>query len=129
MENMAIEQQIADLEKQLQDKKAALERPEKEILHDIVGEKIQEHAPEYTPKTYAPVTSTPQVGDPPSYLTQDMKDKIQELINLVFTQSIDAGIKSAAQSGNPALIDAFHDVLVDELYGALLERQKIKKIE
>jgi len=65
----------------------------------------------------------------PSYFTQDLKDKIQELIDIVFSQSLDAGIKMAAKSNNPALIDAFHDVLVDELYKTLLERQKIKEVK
>jgi len=58
MEN--IEQQIADLERQLQERRAALEQSgantealpsDKEVLHEMVGEKIQEHAPEYTPRT------------------------------------------------------------------------------
>jgi len=139
MENMGIEQQIADLERQLQDKKSALEQSnsgregipsEKEILHEIVGEKIQEHAPEYRPKPLAQAPlPAPQVQDPPSYLSQDLKNQIQDLINLVFSKSIDAGIKSAAETKNPALIDAFHDVLVDQLYGTLLERKKISEVK
>lgn len=138
MENAGIEQQIADLEKQLQEKRSALEQgyttPEalpsdKEILHEIVGEKIQEHAPEYTPKPPTPPPA--QVGDDssPSYFSQDLKNQIQELINLVFTNSLEEGIKTAIKSNNPALIDAFHDVLVDELYNTLLERQKIKEVK
>ena len=139
MENVGIEQQIADLERQLQEKKASLEQSapgaeglpsEKELLHEIVGEKIQEHAPEYVPKssTPAPLPAT-QTQDPPSYLAQDLKDKIQELINLVFSSSIDAAIKSAASTNNPAIMDAFHDVLVDELYEALLERKRIDEVK
>ena len=53
-----IEQEIAQLEKQLQEKKANLEQqpeqkelpPDKEMLREVIGEKIQQHAPAYVPK-------------------------------------------------------------------------------
>ena len=126
-----IEQEIAQLEKQLQEKRANLGQqpeqkeslPDKEILREVVGEKIQQHAPAYIPKP-APQTQTDDTGSIPA----DLKDKIQELVNHVFKNSLDQGIKEAVKSKNPALIDAFHDVLVDQLYDALLERKKIEKV-
>lgn len=124
MENPVVEQQISDLEQKLVDRKAESSSSEKEIIHQIVGEKIQEHVPNYTSK--APTSS--QAGDIPSYFTEDLKNKVQELINIVFNKSIDDGIKAASDSGNTALIDAFHDVLVDELYNSLLERKKVQPV-
>ena len=136
-----IEQEIAQLEKQLQEKKlrqlAGLEQqleqneslPDKEILRDVIGEKIQQGlsaqagAPVYVPKS-APQTQT----DDTIVIPQDLKDKIQELINHVFQNSLEQGIKEAVKSNNPALIDAFHDVLVDQLYDTLLERKKVDPI-
>ena len=126
-----IEQEIAQLEKQLQEKRANLGQqpeqkeslPDKEILREVVGEKIQQHAPAYIPKP-APQTQTDDTGSIPA----DLKDKIQELVNHVFKNSLDQGIKEAVKSKNPALIDAFHDVLVDQLYDTLLERKKIDPI-
>ena len=137
MENEGVDQQIADLERQLQERRAALEQgndsevlpSNKEVLHEMVGEKIQEHAPEYIPKQATPTPPQVQDDGTSSYLTQDLKDQIQELIDIVFTKSLDEGIKMAAKSNNPALIDAFHDVLVDELYNTLLERQKVKEVK
>ena len=125
-----IEQEIAQLEKQLQEKKASLEQqpeqkelsPDKEALRQVVGDKIQQHMPQYVPKPASPAQ------DEASYLAGEMKDKIQELINHVFQISLDQGIKEAINSNNPALIDAFHDVLVDQLYDTLLERKKIDPI-
>ena len=127
-----IEQEIAQLEKQLQEKKANLEQqpeqkespPDKEILREVVGEKIQQNAPAYIPKP-APQTQTDDTGSIPA----ELKDKIQELVNLVFQNSLDQGIKQAIKSDNPALIDAFHDVLVDQLYDALLERKKLESVK
>ena len=127
-----IEQEIAQLEKELQEKKANLgqqteqkESPsDKEILRDVVGEKIQQSAPTYTPKP-TPQTKT----DDASSIPAELKDKIQELVNFVFQNSLDHGIKEAVKSNNPALIDAFHDVLVDQLYDTLLERKKVDQIK
>ena len=126
-----IEQEIAQLEKQLQEKKANLEQqpeqnefqPDKEILRGVVGEKIQQNAPSYVPKS-TPQTQTDDIGSVPV----ELKDKIQELVNHVFQNSLDQGIKEAVKSNNPALIDAFHDVLVDQLYDVLLERKKVDPI-
>ena len=136
-----IEQEIAQLEKQLQEKRlrqlADLGQqsehgeslPDKEILRQVVGEKIQQHmsgqagAPVYIPKP-APQAQTDDVGS----VLPELKDKIQELVNHVFKNSLDQGIKEAVKSDNPALIDAFHDILVDQLYDTLLERKKIEKV-
>ena len=126
-----IEQEIAQLEKQLQEKRANLGQqpeqkelpPDKEILREVISKKIQQHAPAYVPKP-TPQTQTDDTGSVPA----ELKDKIQELINHVFQISLEQGIKEAVKSKNPALIDAFHDVLVDQLYDALLERKKIEKV-
>ena len=133
MDNSSLELQISDLEKQISDKKASIEKtsasaeglpPDKEILHEVVGEKIQEHAPEWTPKFKSSTQNASATDDTPSYGMPDLKDKVQELINIAFTKNIAEAVKLAG--GNPALLDAFHDVLVDELYDVLVERKKIE---
>lgn len=136
----SIEQEIALLEQQLQEKKSALGGQEnapkeailsdKEILHEIVGEKIQKSIPTppmTPPNNTVPVQPAPIV-EPPSYLSPELKDKIQILVNLAFEKGPDAAIREAAKSDNAALIDAFHDVIVDELYNSLIERKKLEKI-
>jgi hypothetical protein len=50
---------------------------------------------------------------------------VQQLVNIAFTQSLAAAVAQAVKNGNPALIDAFHDVLADELHKELLARQKL----
>lgn len=128
-----IEHDIAELERQIQEKRAVLgqERPEKEVVHEIVGERIQQHVPQYQPQPQTPVAGPPVVSqvDPPSYLSQELKDKIQKIVQLVFSKNLDEGIKEAAKTGNMALIDAFHDILTDELYDQLIEQRKLIKVE
>ena len=142
---VTIEQEIAQLEQQIAEKRSALgasppELPsvetqepstEKEVLHEIIGEKIQQSAPQYQPAPVTPQSSqirSQQDHDDLSYVLPELKEKVQELINLVFNKSLDEGIKEVSRSNNPALIDAFHDVLVDELYNVLVERKKLEKL-
>lgn len=140
MENQpTIEQEIAQLEKQLSEKRVALgetetkeaKPTEKEMLRSVVGEKIQQHFPQYQPAPLKPKQDLPaQAGDAiQSYVLPELKEKVQNLINTVFNKSLEEGIKEASISHNPALIDAFHDVLVDELYNMLLERKKVIRPE
>ena len=110
------------------------EKSEKELLHGIIGEKIQEHVPQYSPAGQAVQLPTAQAPTPmatesPSYLNQELKDKIQEIIKLVFDKNLEDGIKAAAVTGNPALLDAFHDILTDELYDQLVAKGKIPKVD
>lgn len=138
---VTIEQEIARLEQQLQEKKSALGEQEnasqetipsdKEILHEIVGEKIQASAPvqQTTPPDDNTTVQPAPAVEPPLYLSPELKDKIQQLINLAFSKSIDEAIQEAAKTNNAALIDAFHDVIVDELYNALIERKKLEIIK
>ena len=132
-----IEQEIANLEQQLAEKKAGLEQQSadteqevphaKEILRQVVGEKIQQHLPAGLP---AGRQAKPQQDDTTqSYADPELKDKIQELVSLAFNKSLEDGIKEATKSNNPALIDAFHDVLVDQLYDTLIERRKLEAVK
>ncbi len=138
---ITIEQEIAQLEKQIADKRVALgqekmgsELPsEKETLREVIGEKIQQQVPQYQPLS---PTQTRQGGAKPqtddiaqSSVLPELKEKIQELINLVFNKSLNEGIKEVSKINNPALTDAFHDVLVDELYNVLLERKKLESVK
>ena len=126
-----IEQEIAQLEKQLQEKKAALEyeRSDKDVLREVIGEKMQQHIPSYLPSQPQQQSIPLVTTEPPSYLTQALKDKIQEIIKLVFDKNLEEGIKEAGRQNNPALLDAFHDILTDELYDQLVEKRKIDRVE
>ncbi|PIR41688.1 MAG: hypothetical protein COV30_02495 [Candidatus Yanofskybacteria bacterium CG10_big_fil_rev_8_21_14_0_10_37_15] len=135
-----IEQEIAQLEQQLAEKRVSLEQDssvtgqedpgEKETLKQMIGEKIQRHIPAYQPAQPVPApTTTKKSVDDLSYNDPQLADKVQEFVNVAFNKGLDDAIKSVDKSGNPALIDAFHDVLVDRLYDILLERKKLEEVK
>jgi len=123
----AVTQEIAELERRLREKRAELGTEqtapyERAEVHQAVGERIRETVPDYQPKAAAPVPTS----DTPSWQDPALSDAVQQLVNVAFTQNLQAAIDQAVASGNPALIDALHDVLADELHQQLLERQKIQ---
>lgn len=122
-----LEQEIASIEQELAQKREFLLEqqkelpPDKEVLHSVVKERIQQTAPVTTPPAQS--QTTPATPIPP-----ELHQKVQALVNVAFTKSIDEAIKEAKATNNAALIDAFHDLLVDELYGHLIERGKLKQL-
>ena len=138
MENPTIEQEIAAIEQKLAEKKAELNKQE---VHSAVMEQMQEISvpvptlPSVENDSINPnrdesgqKADTGNVGFGTTNFSGDLKDKVQELVNLAFTKSIEEAVKAASKLNNPALIDAFHDVLVDQLYNTLIERGKLKKM-
>jgi len=138
MENPTIEQEIAAIEQKLAEKKAELNKQE---VHSAVMEQMQEISvpvptlPSVENDSINPnrdesgqKADTSNVGFGTTNFSGDLKDKVQELVNLAFTKSIEEAVKAASKLNNPALIDAFHDVLVDQLYNTLIERGKLKKM-
>ncbi len=137
-----LEQEIARIEQDLASKRAALESQQKsgeisEIPHEkeTLKEIIKE---QYSPSSSVPTQQTDQsqqvpVGqnysaNSPSYLSPELKEKVQTLIDAAFNKGLTEALKEAKATNNAALIDAFHDALVDELYAYLVERGKLKKI-
>lgn len=137
----ALEQEIADLERRLQEKKAALGQPadndiEKEAVHQVVGEKIQEHAPEFQPQAYTPQNSgsnsqanSNNTQEERSYLLPELKALVQQLIDITFGKSLSDAVKAAKDQNNPAVMDAFHDILADQMYDILIERKQLEKVK
>jgi len=139
----SLEQEIAQIERDLASKRAELEKQkeagaipevphERETLREVVGERIMPPSaggppPAMPPTPQTAVPPTPAV-EPLSYLSEELKTKVQELVNAAFSKTIDDAVKQARATNNAALLDAFHDALVDELYDYLIERGKLKKM-
>lgn len=125
-----LKQEILKLEEDLELKKREFGQNDREALRQIIGEKLR---PSQPPTHQSALPPQPPASDQspidlPSYLSGRLKDKVQELVNIAFGKSIGDAVKKARASGNAALIDAFHDALVDELYNYLIKQGKLKKL-
>ncbi len=119
----SLEQEIASIEKNLAEKREALSR---EAVHEVVRQKIADApTPQVTPQPLPVPDPNPSSGSGSS-VPEELRQKVQALVNVAFLKSVDEAIKEAKATHNAALIDAFHDLLVDELYQHLVERGKLK---
>lgn len=125
-----LERQIAELQQKLdaarteagKDIMAPYERQE---IHAAVGEKIRQQMPTYQLPGSIGVGNVPTVVVP-SYQNPTLAPEVQKLVNIAFTQDLQQAIDQAVKTGNPALIDALHDVLADQLHAELIKRQKLQ---
>lgn len=136
MDNLGLEQEIQQIQKQLEEKRELLAKGkesaphDKEVLKEVIKEKISETPVYNQPMEVAPhTTPAPSTAHPPLYLTDELKQQVQDLVNLAFTKNIQTAINELKRLNNPALEDAFHDVLVDELYEELINRGIIKEVK
>lgn len=140
------EHDIAELERALAEKRTLYEQQKasgeisavphgRELVSEIVKEKLA--AAPGTPPPQQQATAVqqqpvpqqaPQTHAVPSYAADDLHAKVQELVELAFAKSLNEAIAFAKATQNAALIDAFHDVMVDELYDHLIETGKLEKI-
>ncbi len=134
MENTpkTLEQEIGELEQMLKTKKDQREGApetmpsEHEMVKQAIGERIQQTAPA---AQSVPQPAPLSAQDQSSYGTPALKDAVQQLVNIAFTSGLDDAIRQAAATKNPALIDAFHDVLADQLFSELIARRKLNPVQ
>jgi len=143
--NETRENQVSELDKLASDRKIEQgyipQSPEQDkgVLHEAIGEKIKESIPEYAPRQLGPneesqeqLTSgqmhTPHYC-PNEGISEELIPEVQKLINITFTDGVEVALKYLKQTGNLALIDAYHDTLVDEVFKDLIERKKIEEVK
>ncbi|HVZ11260.1 MAG TPA: hypothetical protein VG941_02510 [Candidatus Paceibacterota bacterium] len=118
METLSPQEQIGRIEQEYQ-REAAV--PGHEAMSRVVEGHIQEQIPEFKAAAHAPRTMTESL--PP-----EAAETVQGWINTVFSHGLSEAIKAAKQSGDMALIDAFHGALSGQLYNSLVERGKVEPI-
>ncbi len=127
--NETLKQEIASLEQQIREKRAALgpalpegtpeQSSDRELLHQALGGRINQ-AGQQTPSPAAPAPDDVSQG-----AAVDLQTQVQQFVNIAFTKSVDEAIREIVKTGSAALIDAFHDTLTDQLYQELVSRKKI----
>jgi len=129
-----VESEIADLEKQLAQKRALLGMEKQQPLERVIG--AEKPAPSSSPPanlapTTPPVTSASAPTNKPE--TQDLKSleknqQLKNLVDLAFQKGITYAADVARELDSAYLMDEFHDTLVDKLHKELVEKGKLEEI-
>lgn len=136
-----LEEIVQEVEKRQQETGDILVKQEnhKELIRRVIGEKLNRPAsvvPPASPLPVVPVTPLPnQISDiqddmgEKSYEKPELKPKVDELIDVAFEKDLDTAIDKVKIENNPALLDAFHDALVDKLYDNLVQSGRLKQLQ
>jgi predicted nuclease with TOPRIM domain len=118
-ETEELKERIKTLETEL--KKEESSEKKEEIVKREIKDYLQEL--QETPSYASPVADRDEVEEvkkfPPS-------QQVGVLISLVFEKGLKNAISIANNINNPAILDEFHDVLVDRYYQELVEKDILK---
>jgi hypothetical protein len=135
MEQQSLQEHIAWLETQLQQKKQELagqggpDKNERELVKEVIQgvgvENIPPPPPVILPPSSAPIASPikPLPNDPTE---EQHKEIVQQLVEKAISEDLFAALKAAENLRNPHLLDEFHDALADHYYEKLVESRKLK---
>lgn len=133
-ETPKLQEEVADLEKKLIEKKQELirkkeaDRHDKELIKEVLKEKIEKPAPaKVTP--FKPSSVQKVVIKKAKQIKSQQKERqIKLLTDLAFEKGVVHATEVAKKLDDPYILDEFHDTLVDELYSYLVEQGKLKQI-
>ncbi len=129
------EQEIAELERLLEEKKRALGKEkgapleQKEMLREIVREEFTPEREDISAASPPPAAAHthPQDADSVTEIQALPEDqRLHALVDMVFTKGIYKAVHLTQRMNDPYLTDAFHDALVDALYEELVRRGVMK---
>ena len=118
-----IAQRVAQKKEQLSREK--LPTPEeKELLKEVVGEKIEKESFTAPPVKKVEEGIAPSLIYPQnlsSVITPDIKETLQQLIEIALDKGVEPAITLARKTGNAFLLDTFRDELAFKYYSKLKE--------
>lgn len=118
---------------EIQELKERIEKIEAQLEKERVPEKRERIVKGKIKEYLRGLQKTPSFAPPPS--TRDEAEEIKKLepdqqvgalLSLVFEKGLYEAISVARKIGNPAILDEFHDTLVDRYYHMLIEKKILK---
>jgi len=118
----ALKERIGQLEAQLKKEQPSISPEEEE---KAVKDEIKSYLSELqqTPATAAPLATRDEADEIKKF---PAGQQVGALVSLVFEKGLDEAVSVAKQLDNPAIVDEFHDILIDRYYKELVEKKIIK---
>ena len=128
----AMESEIAELEKQLAQKRALLGAEKEQKPEQALGaEKISPSSSVAPAEPPAPPVTPPVTFKKPetqSFKGLEKNQQLKNLVDLAFQKGITYAADVARELDSAYLMDEFHDTLVDQLHKELVEKGKLEEI-
>lgn len=122
-----IENEISELERQLAEKKALLEK-EKPLDKVVLDEKKPVTTPLPTIQVAPPLPQEKIKEHAQALNPLEKNQQLKGLVDLAFEKGVDYAVEVAQKMDNPYLLDEFHDVMVDKLREELVKKGKLEEI-
>lgn len=121
----SLETHLQNIAQQIEQKKPQLESAtESSQKESLVRNEIKQFVEHMSQSSSAPTPTHTQTAS--QIQAMEPNQKVGSLINLVYQKGIDHAVTVAKKLDDPALLDEFHDTLVDNLYNELIKRGVIK---
>lgn len=129
-ETAPFEKDIQDLSKEAREhqEKNRIEKLQESHVKELLRSRIGQSQASQPQKSQTDRKVLQESDSLPDYLmseSDDVKNRVEGLINLAFLKGIEVSAKEAARSG-PFILDAFHDALTSKLYEELKNRGLLK---
>ena len=129
----SVESEIAELEKQLAQKRSLLGVEKQRPLEQVVG--AEKPAPSSVAPSQ-PLPATRAAAPAPTSAKPEAQDfkglaknqQLKNLVDLAFQKGITYATDVAREMDSAYLMDEFHDTLIDQLHKELVERGKLEEI-
>lgn len=118
-----LKERIEKLETQLKKEQVSIPEEKEKIVKREIKSYLQEL--QQAPSLAAPLTTRDEAKEIKKF---EPNQQVGALVLLVFEKGLLEAISVAKTLGNPALLDEFHDTLVDHYYKVLVEKEIIKPL-
>jgi seryl-tRNA synthetase len=117
------EEEIDKIRKRIESQKGKVE--EEKGREEKIREEIKNHLQELqqTPSFAAPVKERDELKE---IKIMPKSQQIGALVSLVFDKGLPKAVSIAKSLDNPAILDEFHDILIDKYYEELIKRKILK---
>lgn len=116
-----LRERVEKLETQLRKERPAIPEEKERMVKQEIKEYLQEL--QQTPATAAPVATRDEVDEIKKFPSNQ---QVGALISLVFEKGLPEAISVAKNLNNPAIMDEFHDILIDRYYQTLIKKKILK---
>jgi len=125
------EMELADLEKQIAIKRAALQKEKERPLEQVVAAEkpaVSSSAAPAEPVSAPPFPAKEAKPETRQFKRLEKNQQLKNLVDLAFQKGVVYAADVARDLENPYLMDEFHDALVGELHKELVEKGKLEEI-